>query len=79
MKSNILLKKSNSKKPSYNSLQTVLPRVIFENQTENIVEYKDQNEVAEFAYVEFSMSGKIWLTFWIVEGCFWQYLGVKYK
>lgn len=53
------MKKSNSKKPSYNSLQTVLPRMIFENQTENIVEYKDQNEVAEFAYVEFSMSGKI--------------------
>lgn len=53
--------------------------MIFKNQTENTVDYKDQNEVAEFAYAEFSISGKIWLPFWMVESCFWQYLGVKYK
>lgn len=53
------MKEINSKKPSYNSLQIVLPGMVFENQTENTVKYKDQNEVAEFAYEEFSTSGKI--------------------
>lgn len=30
--------------------------MIFKNQTENTVEYKDQSEVSEFAYAEFSIS-----------------------
>lgn len=51
--------------------------MIFKNQTEN-TKYKDENEVAEFTYAELSISGKIWVAFWI-GSCFWQYLGVKYK